>query len=317
MLINFTRKIHYLRSKLFIPKFVQIEKENNKGTNLTKSVSSVILEKNGFITSSSANGLTTFLPLGKRVLNKMTEIIREEMNRIGQEISMPSLSDLSLWKKTKRDEIIGNELFKLEDRRQRELCLCPTHEEIITSLVSKFSKSLNTNVLGENQALCLYQITTKFRDEPQAKHGLLRGREFLMKDMYSFHLTDECARQMYDNVCKGYEAILNRLDIKYIKVNASTGAMGGSMSHEYQIESPIGEDTIYECKECGKAISSDLIDPNNKNFSSICDIIKCVKNMQDTVIKKTSIEVGHTFILGDRYTKVFPFESYKRVLMVN
>ena len=98
---------------------------------------------------------------------------------------------------------------------------------------------------------------------------------------------------------------------------ASTGSMGGSMSHEFQIESPVGEDTIYECKECGKAISNDLIDPNNKNFNSICDVIKCDKKMQDTAIKKTSIEVGHTFILGDRYTKVFPFESHDQVLMVN
>ena len=311
-----SRRIHYLRSKLFIPNFVQIEKENPKGTNTSKSISSIIMEKNGFISGSKTSGLTTFLPLGKRVLNKITEIIREEMNKIGgQEISMPCLSDLSLWKKTQRDEIIGNELFKLEDRKKRQLCLCPTHEEIVTSLVANYSKSLNSKIFGEHQALSLYQITTKYRDEPQPKHGLLRGREFLMKDMYSFHLSDQCARNTYENVCKGYESILNRLDLKYIKVQASTGAMGGTMSHEYQVESPIGEDTIFECKECGKAVSNDMIDPNKGNIENMCDIFKCDNRKGTSVLKKTSIEVGHAFILGDRYTKVFPFSSHEHVLM--
>lgn len=304
------RTYHYLRSQLFLPSSIELEKAKSKES-ANKSISNLILEKNGFL-DDSAPGLVTFLPLGKRVLNKMINIIRDEMNRIGgQEISMPSLSDLNLWKQTGRDEIIGNELFKLKDRKDRSLCLCPTHEEIVTSLVSKYSKMLNSKCLGESQALLLYQITPKFRDEPHPKHGLLRAREFLMKDMYTFHLSEECAQKTYDKVCKAYEAVFNRIDLNFIRVAASSGAMGGSMSHEYHIQSVIGEDTVFQCKKCSKAISNDLI--NEKNDKNICNIIKCGNSNTDDVTsdKKTCIEIGHTFILGDRYTKIFPINSKK------
>ena len=279
-----SRNIHYLRSRLFLPTQSRFEKENTKDLNYKKPVSSLILENNGFI-SGSGNGLTTLLPLGKRVLNKIKEIIREEMNKIGgQEISMPSLSELSLWKKTNRDEIIGAEMFQLKDRKDRQLCLSPTHEEAVTSLVSKYYKCLSNKCLGENQSLILYQITPKFRDEQQSKHGLLRGREFLMKDMYSFHLSERCAIDTYEHVCRGYSSVLNRLDLQYIKVEASVGNMGGLKSHEYQIESPIGEDVVYQCMECGKAISSDLVE--NKAINNICSIVKCGNSKENTIKKK-------------------------------
>jgi prolyl-tRNA synthetase len=254
------------------------------------------------------------LPLGKRVLNKVTNVVREEMNKIqGQEIEMPALCDLNIWSLTGRNELMGNELFRLEDRHNKKLCLCPTHEEVVTSLVSKFSHILPSECLSENHSLRLYQITRKYRDESRPKHGLLRAREFLMKDMYTFHLTSECVEKTYNEVCKAYESFFSRLNLNYKKVAASVGSMGGRLSHEYHVESAIGEDTIFTCTHCGESISSDLIESKeNINQEHLCKAIKsCNNKLEDTIFKKNvghqkCIEIGHTFILGDRYTKFFP-----------
>ena len=323
-LINFNRSVHFLRSQLFAPSFLQPnkEKQTEKNTkNVNKSVSCTILESNGFISDTGA-GLITHLPLGKRVLNKLTDLIREEMNRInGQEIEMPSLSDLSLWSKTGRAELIGTELFKLTDRKEKQLCLCPTHEEIVTSLVSKFSLNLPATNLGESQSLRLYQITRKYRDESRPKHGLLRAREFLMKDMYTFHLSEKCVEKTYSDVCKAYETIFDRLDVPYLKTSASVGAMGGSKSHEYHVKSEIGEDRVFTCPNCKKSISADLVTESNSDkieLNKLCELLKCgneCRTSNKIIESQNCIEVGHTFILGDRYTKYFPIKSGKDVVM--
>jgi prolyl-tRNA synthetase len=191
--------VHTLRSNFLIPVYNMTHgqaKTHHEGE--TQSVSHSILLENGFITDSTAAGFLTALPLGKRVLNKLTELVRFEMSRIGgQEIEMPTLCDLKLWKKTGRAELMGSELFTLKDRKQKEMCLCPTHEEILTSLVSDFSKKLPMHCLDANNSLRLYQITRKYRDESRPKHGLLRTREFLMKDMYTFHTTEQCVKKTY------------------------------------------------------------------------------------------------------------------------
>ena len=118
---------------------------------------------------------------------------------------MPALCDLSLWDLTGRNELMGSELFRLKDRHEKKLCLCPTHEEIVTNLVSKYSKLLSSYCF--NDSLRLYQITRKYRDESRPKHGLLRSREFLMKDLYTFHINNACAEKTYENVCKAYETV--------------------------------------------------------------------------------------------------------------
>ena len=308
------RSVHYLRSKLFIPSATHHKTDQKSKTNKneTKSISCSILENNGFI-ENNGTGTLTHLPLGKRVINKLTHLVRNEMNKIsGQEIEMPSLSDLSLWSLTGRTELIGTELFKLTDRKDKQLCLCPTHEEVVTNLVSKLSKAISPGCLGENSSLRLYQITRKYRDESRPKHGLLRAKEFLMKDMYTFHLSDECVEQTYNEVCKAYETTFEKLDLKYIKAAASVGSMGGKRSHEYHIESNIGEDKVFTCKQCNKSISSDLVENLDKDkikSSDLCKGIGCTNGNDELIEHKKCIEIGHTFILGERYTKFFPIHT--------
>ena len=207
LLIN-NRQVHYIRSSLFVPSNANISKKTeksneNKSSNL--SVSCLIMENNGFL-SDTGSGFLTYLPVGKRVVNKLTSLIREEMDAINaQETEMPTLCDLNLWDLTGRNELMGSELFRLEDRNNRKLCLCPTHEEIVTNLVSKYSKLLSSHCF--NDSLRLYQITRKYRDESRPKHALLRSREFLMKDLYTFHIDSVCAEKTYDSVCKAYETV--------------------------------------------------------------------------------------------------------------
>lgn len=322
------RNAHYYRSRLLIPNFNKDLADKTKSKTKvhkdheTTSISHSILENNGFI-ADSGSGFSISLPLGKRVLNKLTNVIRDEMNKIeGQEIEMPSLSDLSLWSLTGRNELMGNELFRLKDRHGKELCLCPTHEEIVTNLVSKYSKSISAHCLGENKSLRLYQITRKYRDESRPKHGLLRSREFLMKDMYSFHTSESCVEKTYSDVCKAYETIFERLDLNYKKAVASVGSMGGKRSHEYHVESPIGEDKIYVCQNCNNSISADLIpDLENKKLDqkTLCNLIGCCdasslkeEDLNKNIEFKKCIEIGHTFILGDRYTNIFPIDLDKK-----
>lgn len=296
------RGAHNLRSEIFMftPEIQPINANSKPSSN--KSISSVIMESNGFVTDNGS-GLLINLPLGKRVQDKLANLLREEMNKIrGQEIEMPAISDLKLWKTTERDDLMGSELFRLKDRHGKELCLCPTHEEIVTNLVSKYSKAISASCLGRDKSLRLYQITRKYRDESRPKHTLLRAREFLMKDMYSFHASEACASQTYDDVSMAYEAFLNRLDLRFVKAEASVGAMGGQRSHEYLIESNVGEDRILECNKCGKCFSSDLVD----GLDDLCTVGKCGQVGGSCEKPMRCIEVGHTFLLGDRYTKYFP-----------
>ncbi|WP_434399507.1 proline--tRNA ligase [Planococcus sp. 11815] len=197
-----------------------------------------LLLRSGFIRQNTS-GIYSFLPLGKRVLHKVEKIIREEMEAINSvEVFMPALQQAELWQETGRWYSYGDELMRLKDRNDREFALGATHEEIITSLLRDEIKSY------KKLPLTLYQIQSKFRDEKRPRFGLLRGREFLMKDAYSFHATPESLDKTYDDMMQAYSNIFRRLGLNFRAVIADSGAIGGKDNHEFMVLSEIGEDTI-------------------------------------------------------------------------
>ena len=184
-------------------------------------------------------GIYTYLPLGYRVLKKIENIVREEMDRAGaQEILMPVLQPSSLWEESGRWFAYGPELMRMKDRSEREFALGPTHEEVVTDIVRNSIDSY------KNLPFNLYQIQTKFRDEMRPRFGLMRGREFLMKDAYSFHLTQESLDTEYQNMKYAYERIMERCGLDYRAVEADTGSIGGDASHEFMVLADSGEDDI-------------------------------------------------------------------------
>jgi prolyl-tRNA synthetase len=186
-----------------------------------------------------AAGLYTWLPLGLRVLRKVEAIVREEMNRAGAlEVLMPGVQPAELWQESGRWEQYGPELLRIKDRHQRDFCLGPTHEEIITDLARNELRSYKQLPVN------YYQIQTKFRDEVRPRFGIMRAREFSMKDAYSFHLDHASLQQTYDVMYETYTRIFTRLGLKFRAVNADTGSIGGSVSHEFHVLASSGEDAI-------------------------------------------------------------------------
>lgn len=199
------------------------------------------------------SGVYSFLPLGKKVLDKIEAIIREEMDAIGaNEMLMPALQSADLWKETERWDAMGDELIRLKDRHNRDFVLGPTHEEIATSLIRDEVKSY------KQLPLTIYQIQTKYRDERRPRFGLLRGREFIMKDAYSFHATDESLDERYQQMYQAYTRIFNRLGLNFRSVIADAGAMGGKDTHEFMALAEIGEDTIAYSSESDYAANIEM-----------------------------------------------------------
>lgn len=197
-----------------------------------------LLLRAGFM-RQNASGVYSFLPLGKRVLQKVEQIVREEMDRAGSvELLMPALQQAELWQESGRWYSYGPELMRMKDRHGREFALGATHEEVITSLLRDEVKSYKRLPLN------LYQIQTKFRDEKRPRFGLLRGREFIMKDAYSFHASQESLDEVYDKMFAAYSRIFERCGLNFRAVIADSGAMGGKDTHEFMVLSEIGEDTI-------------------------------------------------------------------------
>lgn len=195
-----------------------------------------------------AAGIYSYLPLGLRVLNKMINIVREEMDKIGaQEVLLPALHPASLWEETGRWQAYGDDMFKLLDRKKSPFGLGPTHEEVITDLVRREVKSYR------QLPLLLYQIQTKFRDEPRPRFGMIRGREFLMKDAYSFHTDDKDAEEVYQKFYDAYAKIFTRCGLKFQIVEAESGIIGGSFSHEFMAFAESGEDMMVSCNKCDYA----------------------------------------------------------------
>jgi len=259
-----------------------------------ESVNAKLLIKGGFI-DKLMSGVYTFLPLGLRTLNKIENIIREAMNEIGgQEILMPALHPKHLWEKTGRWKY--KEMFKLKSRSEKDFALGWTHEEIITPLVKKFINS------SKDLPLFVYQIQEKFRDELRSKSGILRGIEFIMKDLYSFHKSQEDLDKFYEKVKKAYFKIFKNCGIE--KETFLTYASGGAFSkysHEFQTVTPFGEDEIYLCPKCRIAVNKEIV----TELNSSCPICKN-KNLE---IKK-SIETGNIFKLGDKYSKPFDLKFF-------
>lgn len=210
-------------------------------------VSQRLMMRAGMIRKVAA-GIYNLLPLGFRVVKKVEAIVREEMNRSGaQEVLMPMVVPAELWKESNRWDAYGKELLRLKDRHDREFCLGPTHEEVITDMVRREVRSYRELPMN------LYQIQTKFRDEIRPRFGLMRGREFVMKDAYSFHATDECAEREYKNMHDTYCRIFERCSLEFRAVEAETGAIGGRFSHEFHVLAETGEDSIASCDKCSYA----------------------------------------------------------------
>ncbi len=201
-------------------------------------VSHRLMLRAGMIRKTAA-GIYTYLPLGLRVIRKIERIVREEMNRAGaQEVLMPIASPAELWRETGRWDFYGKELFRFKDRHERDFCLGPTHEEVITDLVRREVRSYRQLPLN------CYQIQTKFRDEIRPRFGLMRGREFIMKDAYSFDRDEEGAKRSYQSMYNAYHRIFTRCGLTFRAVEADTGLIGGSSSHEFMVLAETGEETV-------------------------------------------------------------------------
>ena len=219
-----------------------------------ENISHQLLLKAGMIHQVAA-GAYSYLPLGWRALKKVENIVRQEMDDIGgQELHMPVLQPLELWQQTERDQAFGKSLFILSDRRDRKLVLAPTHEEVTTELVRRNVQSYR------DLPLLLYQIQTKFRDEPRPRGGLMRVREFTMKDMYSFDTDEDAMNISYGKIVGAYERIYQRCGLPAIIVDADSGAIGGKESHEFMLIAESGEDQILYCSNCDYAANLEKAD---------------------------------------------------------
>ncbi|MDD5127525.1 MAG: proline--tRNA ligase [Dehalococcoidales bacterium] len=208
------------------------------------TISHKLLLRAGMVDQLAA-GVYSYLPLGWRVINKIESIVRDEMNQAGgQELCMPVLQPLEMWQQTGRDQAFGEGLFVLTDRRDRRLVLGPTHEEVITYLASRNVQSYR------DLPLMLYQLQTKFRDEPRSRGGLIRVREFIMKDLYSFDADDAALDVSYQKMLRAYENIYARCGLTAMMVQADSGAIGGKDSHEFMVLAESGEDEIIYCPSC-------------------------------------------------------------------
>ena len=238
-----------------------------------------------------ASGLYTWMPLGLKVLKKIENIIREEMNRADAlEILMPAVQPSELWKESGRWDKYGPELLRITDRHEREFCFGPTHEEIITDIARKDIKSY------KQLPIIYYQIQTKFRDEIRPRFGVMRAREFLMKDAYSFHENEECLNKTYKIMFEAYKNCFNKIGFEYKVVNADNGQIGGSESHEFHVIADNGEDELIFSDSSDYAINAELFTRPPKEGDACPDGSGKVKI-------KRGIEVGHIFKLGKNYSE--------------
>lgn len=277
-------------------------KQSNFITRAEKTVSSeetsknaILLEQAGFIKKLSS-GVYSFLPLGLKVIKKIENIIREEMNAIeGQEILMPALHPKENWEKTGRFETY-EDIYKLKDKSDREFVLGPTHEEIVVPLVKNYILSYR------DLPKSVWQIQDKFRMELRAKGGLLRGREFLMKDMYSFHSNEKDLDEYYEKVIFAYRKIFSRIGLGHITyLTFASGGTFSKFSHEFQTICATGEDTIYLDEEKNIAVNKEVLEE---------EIINELEIKKENLKERKAIEIGNIFKLKTKYTE--PFEmKYK------
>lgn len=255
-----------------------------------ESLNAKLLIRSGFVSKMMA-GVYSYLPLGLRVLNKIKNIVRQEMNAIGgQEILMPGLTPKEIWQATDRYDNF-DALFKFKGSGDKDYVLGATHEEIVTPLVKQFVNSYR------DLPVYVYQIQDKYRNEARAKSGLLRGREFSMKDLYSFHTDQDDLDKYYEKAKQAYFNIFKRVglgDLTYLTF--ATGGAFSKYSHEFQALAKNGEDTIYLCEKCKVALNKELLDSEGK---------KCPECGNQELVEKKAIEVGNIFKLGTKFSSAF------------
>ena len=269
------------QSLLFVPTLKDAPKD-------AEAKSHKLMSRAGLIKQVAA-GIYSYLPLGYKVIKKIENIVREELDNIGcSELLLPALQPRDLWEESGRWDKYGPELMRLQDRKDRDFCLGPTHEEIITQVVRDYLNSY------KKLPLALYQIQTKFRDEMRPRFGLMRGREFIMKDAYSFTETDEQLEVWYQEFTKAYKRIFERCGLETQIVSSDTGQIGGDEADEFMVMSEVGEDTITYCTSCDYGA--------NQEFSGLKAGDKCPKC--DGIIEVAKgIEVGNIFKLGTKYSE--------------
>ena len=276
-------------SKVFIPTLKDSPQD-------AEVISHQLMLRAGMIRKVSS-GIYTWLPLGLKVLRKIENIVREEMDQSGaQEVLMPMVHPKELWEETKRWEKMGPELLRIKDRHDRDFCLGPTHEEVITDLVRNNVKSYKELPLN------IYQIQTKFRDEIRPRYGVMRGREFLMKDSYSFNIDEASLQETYLLMRNTYKKILERIGLEYKIVKADSGAIGGDTSEEFHVLAEDGEDTIAISDASEFAINTELLLNEGEDISTLEG--KPSPDGNGVIEIKKGIEVGHIFQLGKIYTEL-------------
>jgi prolyl-tRNA synthetase len=293
-----------LLSKIFLPLTKDLPSE-------AKIKSHQLMLRAGMIKQSSA-GIYSWLPLGFKVMKKIENIVRQEQNNIGaQEMLMPTIQSADIWKESGRYNDYGDEMLRIKDRQGREMLYGPTNEELITEIFRSSIKSY------KSLPQMLYHIQWKFRDEIRPRFGVMRCREFYMKDAYSFDISDEEAKKSYNRMFYSYLKIFSKLGLKAIPMEADTGPIGGELSHEFIILADTGESNVYADKKIFD-INTDKYDFSNKSldkmrdeFSSFYAVTdeKFNKNDFDAKVKKNDqirakgIEIGHIFYFGDKYSK--------------
>jgi len=293
-----------LLSKIFLPTIKDLPSD-------AKIKSHQLMLRIGMIKQSSA-GIYSWLPLGFKVMKKIESIVRQEQNEIGaQEMLMPTIQSADIWKESGRYNDYGDEMLRIKDRQGREMLYGPTNEELITEIFRSSIKSY------KSLPQMLYHIQWKFRDEMRPRFGIMRCREFYMKDAYSFDISDEEAKKSYNKMFYSYLKIFSKLELKAIPMAADTGPIGGEISHEFIVLADIGESNIYTDKKIFDIntneydFSDKSLDKMRNDFSSFYAVTdeKFNKKDFDSKVEKgdqistKGIEVGHIFYFGDRYSK--------------
>ena len=296
-------------SKLFLPITKNLPSD-------AKIKSHQLMLRAGMIKQSSA-GIYSWLPLGLKVMKKIEQIVREEQNKIGaQELLMPTIQSAEIWKESGRYNDYGEEMLRIKDRQGREMLYGPTNEELITDIFRSSIKSY------KSLPQMLYHIQWKFRDEIRPRFGVMRCREFFMKDAYSFDLDDESAKASYNKMFYSYLKTFKRLGLEAIPMSADTGPIGGDLSHEFIILAETGESKIYTDKNVFKidlnnySFNNSSLEKMIKDYSSVYAVTdeKFKKDEFDEKVSKQNqmvtkgIEVGHIFYFGDKYSK--PLNCY-------
>src|SRR5215203_727715 len=293
-------------SRFFMPILRQTPKE-------AEIVSHRLMLRAGMMRQEAA-GIYAFLPLGLRVLKKIEQIVREEQNRAGAiELLMPTIQSADLWRESGRYEAYGKEMLRIEDRHERDMLYGPTNEEMITDIFRSYVRSY------KDLPLNLYHIQWKFRDEVRPRFGLMRGREFLMKDAYSFDVDQAGARHSYNKMFVAYLRTFARLGLKSIPMRAESGPIGGDMSHEFIILASTGESEVYCHKDYldlpvpGADVNFDdiadlqaTVDKWTSNYAATSDMHDVAAFAQipaDKQVSARGIEVGHIFYFGTKYSE--------------